>query len=423
VIKKSVSKSIVKKIPLKDLDAFIDIVSKAYPGFNITSPEERRKTRQRIVKLSRDPTIDHYGLYRSGKLLGGMRAYDFMMNLFSEEVLCGGVGLVAVDLIRKKEKVCKELIHYFISLYRRKGASLVSLYPFRPDFYRRMGFGYGSKISEYNIRPTDLPRGVSKEHIQYLSPEDRKSFRECADRYTMNHHGMFKIKEHELDYFFKRPDAITVVYKEGRRISGYLSFVFKKVDSESFLRNNIVIRELVYESRNVLSELLTFLHVQGDQADRIIYPVQNDSFHFLPFDPRDGSNHMIPIISHQTNLQGVGIMYRVIDVKGVFKLLKKHNFNQQDCCLKINLRDSFLAQNQGSYTIHFIRGFPVLRQGGKNDVEVDIDVADFSSLLMGAVGYKDLFNYGLSDLSDEGYLDVVHAMFEVASKPICHTLF
>jgi len=423
VTKKLLSKSIIKKIPLNNLDVFIDIVSKAYPGFKITTSEERKKTRQRLVKLSRDPTIDHYGLYRCGKLLGGMRTYDFMMNLFSNEVLCGGVGLVAVDLLHKKEKVCKELIQYFIKLYKRKGASLVSLYPFRPDFYRKMGFGYGTKISEYNISPTDLPRGKSKGHVHFLARRDRKSFKECADRYHMKHHGMLRIKEHELDYFVERPEAITVVYKEGRKISGYLSFVFKKADDDSFLRNNIVIRELVYENRDVLSELLAFLHTQGDQIDRVIYPTQDDYFHFLPSDPRDGSGHMIPVISHQCNTQGIGVMYRLIDTKCIFRILNKHNFNGQNCRLKITLTDSFFPQNAGSFVVHFKSGFPVLARDGKPDVGITMDIADFSSLLMGAVEYKHLFDYGLSDISDVKYLDVVHNIFKVESKPICHTIF
>ena len=416
------NRSVIKKIPLSDLDTFIDIVSKAYPGFNITNPVEREKTRERIVMLSRDPTIDHYGLYRGGRLLGGMRTYDFTMNLFSSKVLVGGVGLVAVDLCHKKEKVCKELILHFIGMYKRKGACLVALYSFRPDFYRIMGFGYGTKINEYSIKPADLPR-VSKEHIQFLAKGDRRAFKECADRYFMKHHGMFMIKRHELDYFFKRPGAITVVYKEGRRICGYLSFVFKKIDENNLLSNNIVIRELIHENRDVLHELLTFLHTQKDQVHRVIYPSYDDYFHFLPFDPRDGSGHMIPVISHQSNLQGIGVMYRVIDTKDIFRLLRRHDFNGQSCRLKITLRDSFQPQNEGSFAVHFKHGFPVLAHADDADVEVSMDIADFSSLLMGAVGYKSLYEYGLSDISKESYLDLVHDIFRVEQRPICHTIF
>ena len=417
------SKNAVKKIPLKDLDKFVSIVDNAYPGFNIASPEEKKKMRQRVVKLSRDPTIDHYGLYRNGRLLGGMRTYDFSMNFFGHKALVGGVGLIAVDLLHKKEKVCKELILYFIELYKRKGSSLVALHPFRPDFYRKMGFGYGTKISEYRIKPGDLPRGTSKKHVRFLTPQDRKTFKECCDRYFIKHHGMFQIKRHEIDYFFGRPEVKTVVYRDGRQILGYLSFAFKRFDADNVLRNNIVIRELVHENRRVLSELLAFLHTQGDQIDQIIYPTQDESFHFVPFDPRDGSDHTIPIIAHQTNTQGVGIMYRVIDTKGIFRILKNHSFNNQDCFLNINLKDSFLPQSRPSVAVRFENGLPHIEGDGKCDVEVSMDIADFSSLIMGTVELRSLYEYGLAEISDETYLEIVGKIFRVEQKPICHTMF
>ena len=352
-----------------------------------------------------------------------MRTYDFSMNFFSCKTLVGGVGLVAVDLLHKKEKVCKELILYFIELYRRKGAPLVALHPFRPDFYRKMGFGYGTKINEYRIRPGDLPRGIAKKHVRFLAPRDRKSFKECCDRYFMKHHGIFQIKKHEIDYFFGRPEAKTVVYSDGRKILGYLSFVFKRFDADNVLKNNIVIRELIHENRCVLSELLAFLHTQGDQIDRIIYPTQDESFHFVPFDPRDGSDHTIPIIAHQTNTQGVGIMYRVIDTKGIFRILGNHSFNNQDCVLNIKLKDTFLPQNKSSVTVRFDNGLPHVESSGRYDVEVSMDIADFSSLIMGAVEFRSLCEYGLAEISDQGYLDIVDRIFRVEQKPICHTLF
>jgi len=412
----------IKKIPIKDVDSFIDIVANAYPGFKIVSPEEKRKTRRRFRKLLRDQTICHYGLYRDGKLLGGMRTYDFTMNLFSLRILVGGVGLVAVDLLHKKEKVCKDLISAFIALHKKK-TPLVALYPFRPDFYRKMGFGYGTKLNEYRIRPSDLPRGNSKQHVRFLLKRDRKAFKECCHRYFLMHHGMFDIKEHELDYFFLHPEAKTVVYKKNKRVSGYLCFVFKKAKDENFLRNNIEIKELIYENRDVLMELLTFMYTQLDQIDRIIWPTQDENVHFLPLDPRDGSENLIPILAHQTNTQGVGIMYRVIDVRGMFKLLKNHIFGHQNCRLRLNVKDSFLKENEGSVIVHFKDGRSSVKNRGDFDVEVYIDISDFSSLILGAVNYKSLFEYGLSDISSERYLDVVHNIFAVDKKPICHTIF
>jgi predicted acetyltransferase len=417
------NQSQIKKIPLADTDAFIDIVANAYPSFRIFSPEEKKKTRTRLVKHLKDPTINHYGLYRHGKLLGGMRTYDFTMNLFSMKTLVGGVGLVAVDLLHKKEKVCKELISFFIDLYKKKDVPIVALYPFRPDFYRKMGFGYGTKLNLYKIRPGDLPRGTSKKHIRFLNQQDRKAFRQCCYRYFLKHHGMFEIKNHEIDYFFKRPEAKTIVYEERSKILGYLSFVFEKVADDNMLRNNIVIRELIYENRDVFLELVTFLQNQLDQITQVFFPTQDEFFHFLLLDPRDGSENLIPILGHQTNTQGVGIMYRVIDTRGVFELLKDHNFGNQNCRLRLFIRDSFLKDNEGELIVHFKGGRPSVKRHADFDVEVRIDVADFSSLLMGSVNYHSLFEYGLSDISDKRYVDNVTKIFGVEQKPICHTIF
>ncbi len=415
--------NIIKKIPLTDIDAFIDIVANAYPGFRITGPEEKKKTRKRLIMRAKDATIDHYGLYRHGKLLGGMRTYDFTMNLFSIKTLVGGVGLVAVDLLHKKEKVCRDLISYFIDLYKKKHASIVALYPFRPDFYRKMGFGYGTKISLYKIKPGDLPRGNSKRHIRFLKAQHRKAFRKCCDRYFIQHHGMFEIKKHEVDYFFKRPEAKTVVYEDKHAIRGYLSFVFEKVAGDNMLRNNIVIRELVYENRDVLMEFLTFLQSQLDQITQVIFPTQDDSFHFVPHDPRDGSENLIPIIGHQTNTQGVGVMYRVIDTKNVFKLLNDHNFSDQNCRLRLSIRDSFVKANENKLVVHFQDGKPHVEKHADFEVEVSIDIADFSSLLMGSIDYRSLFEYGLTEISDDHYVDIVAKIFRAEQKPVCHTIF
>lgn len=415
-------KTSIKRIPVRDMGIFVDIVADAYPGFNLVTLDNKRKMKERLIKLSSDPTIRYYGLYRGGRLLGGMGVYDFTMNLFSKKVLVGGVGLVAVDLLHKKEKVCKELILYFINIYKRKNVCMVALHPFRPDFYRKMGFGYGTKMNEFNIKPADLSR-TSKAHIRSLTGRDRKAFEECCERYFLMHHGMFRIRKHEVDYFFTRPEAKTIVYQDGRRMLGYLSFVFRRRDERNLLQNDIIIRELVYENPHVLSELLTFLHSQADQINRIVFPTQEDSFHFVPHDPRDGSDRIIPIIAHQTNTQGIGIMYRVIDTRLFFRILKRHNFNGQNFRLKIHLRDSLYPLNEGSVLVHFKDGFVRVSNTGKCDVEISLDIADFSSLVMGAVEYRNLFDYGLSEITNENYVNAVGSIFRVEQKPICHTMF
>jgi predicted acetyltransferase len=115
-------------------------------------------------------------------------------------------------------------------------------------------------------------------------------------------------------------------------------------------------------------------------------------------------------------------MYRVIDTPGIFGLLAERDFGQT-CRLKLTLEDSFLPQNAGDYYLRFEGGRVSVENGGETDVQLGMDVADFSSLLVGAVNLRSLYRYGLARVSEPGYVDVLDKIFAVRDKPICTTAF
>ncbi|MBU7035458.1 MAG: GNAT family N-acetyltransferase, partial [Theionarchaea archaeon] len=175
----------IQLIPEKDLPDFMTIVANAYPRMNLSTPEERERTLNHLLRLqNEEPTSHMYGVYRDGILRGGMILYDFTMTVFSIPTLVGGVGLVAVDLLHKREKICKDMISFFLDYYKKKGSFLTSLYPFRPDFYKEMGFGFGTKLHQYRLHPDQLP-ARTREHIHFLSAKDTSALVDCYNRYAM----------------------------------------------------------------------------------------------------------------------------------------------------------------------------------------------------------------------------------------------
>jgi predicted acetyltransferase len=116
-------------------------------------------------------------------------------------------------------------------------------------------------------------------------------------------------------------------------------------------------------------------------------------------------------------------MYRVIDTAGLFETLAQRDFNGQSCRLKIAARDSFLPENDGAVVVHFEDGRARLVEGGKHEAEVRLDIAEFSSLVMGVVPFKRLYTYGLAEISDARYLPVVNRLFETDEPPVCMTRF
>jgi predicted acetyltransferase len=412
----------VRILAAEDFDAFVNIAVNAYPGWKIASEEQKERVKQRLLEAHQEePTITGYGLFREGELQGGMLFHDFRMNCLGTRITAGGVGQIAVHLVHKKEHVAKEMMLYFLRHYRERGAPITMLYPFRPDFYKKMGFGYGIKMNQYRLQPTALPKGPSKAHIRYLDKDDKQALLDCYNRFLSKTHGMIEKSERELTRLVENPQHRIVGYEKDGRVLGYLVFTFEHGDN--FILNDIHIREFIYESRAALSELTTFLHTQADQIRHVILNTQDEHFYFLLLDPRNNSSTLIPDVYHESNIQGVGLMYRVIDVPGMFGLLKERNFGGQTCKLELTVKDSFLPENAGSTLLRFEDGRLHLVNDGDYDVEVCMDVAEFSSLLVGAVNFRSLYKYGLVEISDPGYVSTVDKIFAVEDKPMCTTPF
>ena len=336
----------VRPLPISDLEEYVRILADAYPGLEIVTAEDRERVRQRMARTYDDPTRCMFGYYRDDELLGVMVLYDFQMKLLSVMAPAGGVGQVAVDLLHKKEHVAKEMMGYFLEHFRRRDVSMVMLYPFRSDFYRQMGFGYGPKIHHYRLNPAALPRGDGKTNVRFLDNGDREAVSACYARRLSISSGMVVKSDWELDRFFESPAVRIVGYEVDGRLNGYMAFTF--IRGDSFLDNDLRVLELVYDDRHALMALLTFLSTQADQIGRIAINTFDETFHYLLSEPRNDSGNTIHPVYLESNVQGTGLMYRVIDTAALFQTLSSHNFRGQNCRLRLTLEDDFLPANSGS---------------------------------------------------------------------------
>lgn len=412
----------IRPLTDKDWEAAVAISLDAYPGIKA----QPGKLRERYLSMATDPIISFYGLFENEALLGLMRLYDFSMRLLSIDTLVGGVGGVAVDFLHKKEKIAYELLQYFLRHYREKSACLTALYPFRPDFYKQMGFGYGRKMNQYRVSPASLPKGVSKANVQLLTPSTahRAAFTACYERYRLATNGLMAAFPYWLNSIINTPAVKVAACWQGAEIQGFIIFSFEQIDAKNFLRNEINIRAMVYETPQALSQLLAFLHSQADQIETIVFNTQEEDFHLVLDDPRNDSRRLLTSVYHETNTQGAGLMLRVIDVSRLFQVLRHHDFGGQTCRVKLTVSDSFLPENAGTWLLVVADGRLHLEAAGSPyDVALSLDVAEFSALLTGAVEFHTLARLGLAQLSDAAYAAVIQKMFYTELKPICMTSF
>ena len=403
----------VRRIADDDFKEYVRLSLEAYPAMYPELNEERIDgwIKRMQAQQAKKADIQYYGYYRDEKLLGAMRIHHFKINVHGVEMESGGVGNVCVDLAHKKEHIAKEMMEYYHEYFREKDTPMLLLWPFRHDFYMKMGYGYARKYNKYMYKPDDLPRG-SKEGVGFMGEADIDAMLECFNRYAAKTHGMIYKARAFFERFIQRFKVVG--YRDGDRVEGFIGFNFKKIDPDHPLRQHIEIEYMVYENPKALSRILAFLQTQLDQVERVVFMTHDDDFHYISKDPRDGVPHIF-YINQETNAQGVGIMYRILDKELFFKQLASHNFNGENLRVKFNVEDSFLPENHGSVTVHFKDGYPKIAAG--HDVEVSLKIEYFSSLLMGVVDLRKLWTYGLVEISDDSYTDQLDKLFHVQKKP------
>lgn len=354
-----------------------------------------------------------------------MRIHYFTMNLYGSMVAAGGVGLVAVDLLHKKEKIAKEMIDYFISYFKENGASIVLLYPFRPDFYKQMGFGYGTKMNHYNIEPSSFPKVLKKAGLTFLNASHKELIMNCVNKYAKANHGMILKTENDVEVMFKNPDHKIVGFIENDILQGYLLFTFKNVSRDNFLINHLIIKEFIYESPQALAQLCGFLNSQADQFDRIVLNTQDDDIEYLISDPRNGSNHLIPSVYHETKTSGIGLMYKIINIEAFFKQLPSSHFSDLTCEISLIIHDTFQSNQPQKWLLSLEKGGLSIEENDQHEteIEMELDIADFSSLAMGTIDIHKLFQYGKVKISKPEYVTIIKKLFNHVQKPICTTSF
>lgn len=416
---------LIRKLSSKeDFISFANIVGNAYPGFGIETEEQKERFVENAMKTQdENPFVTFYGLFKEEKLVGAMRYHDFKMNLLANIIQVGGIGLIAVDMLHKKEKVAKTIMSDFIEHYRNKGVSMVMLYPFNPSFYKKMGFGFGTSMNQYRVKPSNLPKGKSKSNIRNIEKIHTKKLLECYTRIYEKTNGLVEKYEREFQLLLNNPKIKIVGYFKDDEIKGYIIYEFKQSHEKNIFVNDIVINQLLFEDQEALRELMTFLNSQRDQIDYVVFNVQDDNFRFILEDPRNGSNNLLTPVYHETNIQGTGIMYRVIDVMATIDQLKDHNFNDESCRLKMTIDDDFVEKNNGSIIVDFQKGFPSITSSEEYDVEIKLNIADFSSLITCTVSFNSLYKYGRALISDVSYLKTVNNIFSSDEKPVCLTMF
>ncbi|KAJ3073759.1 hypothetical protein HDU98_000750 [Podochytrium sp. JEL0797] len=373
---------------------------------------------------------------------------DFESTLFGQVRRLGGLGAVAVDLMHKKRGCAKVLVTQWLHDCFAKEQYLAILHPFRPDFYMKMGFGLSSPYYDYTISPASLPKsfvgpgGASTQLAPtYFALKELRDVHvdemvACQNRFSDQRHGMIRRMAAGLaEQAFSDKGATRVLgFRDtSNMLRGYILFKFETTSVGASI-NNIKIIDWIYETTESLYAFTQFLREQDDQIQHIQFTTQDADFFRLLSDPRAahalGEGCGISASGHQSAKQTVSLMYRVVNIEKLFGVyFADRDFNGVDGVkLFVRVLDTLTPEMNPPVLLGFKKGaVKVLKVGerGKEgaDAVLDIGIAEFSSLVVGAVSLKVLVRYGKANVAPKEKLNVVARIFASEDLPVNSVFF
>jgi predicted acetyltransferase len=402
--------------------ALARLMADAYPIMGLTTGDALDGYVTRLAELMRDDNPVWVIAERDGVLAGAMRLYDYQMNVRGRDALTGGVGSVAVARTHKRQGIARALIAWYLDHYRARNAPFAALHPFRLDFYRALGFGYGTPFQRFRFAPGTLRDGGARGNVRELGAGDLDALLECYERVRAKANGL--IAKHRAVTARSLEDAALryVAVEDGGTMRAFMQTTVVAADPELRNRDELIVRDLAYEDESYLAALLGFLRAQRDQFARVVIESQDAALHLASSDPRDGSDVSVaPPAAHRIAETGLGVMYRILDVE---RALARVPGSTAPFALRLVVDDPFFAATAGTWTFQFSPQRSAQRaDSAVPDATLTIGIHDLSSVVLGSLRVQDLVRHRLATVEPAHAVSRIDAAFRADQPPYCTTRF
>ncbi len=405
----------IRKLNKTQLRDALTIAAKAYPMMQISTEQQMVDFETRILEDFNQGSREWYGLFEDDKLLGSMVLHDFTMNYFGKEIKARGIGFVAVEFLHKKQKVCKDMLHWYLETSCKQKYPLAILYAFRPDFYKKMGFGHGTMCYSYTTSPERLPHAAAELPMAYLSPADKVDVYAFYETLYRQQHGMLPRSAKDIEAMLKANGVSFAGYRENGKLSAFIAFRLKSDESTNHATHMKL--EMLHTSSTGLKAALNFLNSQSDQVTQIEFSTLKPDFFYNFADIRhlDHKSLREPAFHHTCDA-GMGMMYRSLNP---VELVLNRPCTLDNMRIRFCLTDAFAVGCKQDFVVVWKDGKAALSKGSKHDLCLKLDVSDFSSWVLNAVELGTLHSYGLLEVSDEADITDLDRAFYYQQKPIC----
>lgn len=409
---------ILRNLTLDDIESYLEVYLNAYPAYKELDEACRDKYRKKVsIEITENKEVELLGLFEDDRMIAFMKIVNFSMNIYGRmQHVCGLMSL-AVHPLHKKKGVAFEMVTHFEDYASDHGAQVTVLLPFRIDFYRNMGYGYGAKMDEYHVPTESLPKTDSMKGIHLLTMDDLPQVLDCHSRMAEKNHGMLKKFEEEIRGMREDTQIRRIGYFEEGKMKGYASYRFENTSPVNYTLNRMSVEELVYDEGVVLRKLLGALRMQSDLAQTVVLRTGEEDFYHLLESPQDISGNYINFGFLQTNVSAVGTMFKILNPAAFIASAAYRNLPEGNLTAEFIYED-MMAHCEKRIKISFADGRWRPEESERAaDISLRCSQGDLSSLLLGSASLASLIRLGSVKISNETYAEQLNNLLYCSQKP------
>ncbi|MEI6285705.1 MAG: GNAT family N-acetyltransferase [Bacillota bacterium] len=394
------------------------VFSQAYPWLknqNVGQIVERISANK---ELHKNDWMKFYGVWLDDALAGVFIQYQFLQNFRGKIFPIAGIGAVGVDWLKKKRHVAKSLIEYFITTNAAKGNLFTALYPFRPDFYKQMGYALGHNLFEYRFQPGRLINDDSSDGLQHLDKRclaTQQQLEHCYDRHHAKTHGSINKWSRWWNKLVDDDNIWIIGEYRDEVLTSYLAFKIEKLETGIGDGMDLCVEEIVGADSAAWRQYRSFLATQSDQFRTINIVTAQKDFQYNFTDPRFYDNTVGFGWKFMTARQSMGMMQRICRPRDCWQHFSEINFGAVSTVVEFSVVDSLLGKVE-KFTVEFFGGYPNLSDQTA-EFSVELEIAEYTALLMGSADVKALVYYGkVKVIANEG-VEVLARLFNSGDYP------
>jgi predicted N-acetyltransferase YhbS len=342
------------------------------------------------------------------KVIGLITIHEFMVNFHNKSISINALGGVAVHNSYRMQGAADFMIRFFLEESLRCGINIVMLYPYKPAFYKKYGFGWGIEKYEYSFNTNVLKYKDSKN----VFPFEQKSLelvKNLHNQYARMQHGMCYIGEYEwykLEQEITHDDIILIRNDDGE-LEGYAVVRFEKDAEYNQYDQAMIVERFITLTPKAKEYFFSYLFTLKDQFETIKLYTHEQFFYYNLNNIGSIYNATISAAYHYNCRQGLGIMYKAINPQALINLIANKDIKTGYCFI---INDKYNNSREEVYLGEI-----------NTENKIYINIEDFTSWIMGCISMTELYNYGLSNTK---YKIAEQLDRELSFKrPICTSIF